>query len=87
MITLVLGGARSGKSRVAERLTARLPAPVTYLATAVISDGDYAARVAEHRARRDPAWETIETGRDLAGRCSGRRLGPSRLAGCLGGRA
>ncbi len=82
MITLVLGGARSGKSRVAERLTARLPAPVTYLATAVISDGDHAARVAEHRARRDPAWETIETGRDLAGALL--RVGGSVLVDSLG---
>ncbi len=37
MITLVLGGARSGKSRVAERLAAELPEPVTYIATAVTS--------------------------------------------------
>ena len=67
MITLVLGGARSGKSRVAERLAAQLPAPVTYLATALISDEDHAARVALHRARRDATWATIETGPDLAG--------------------
>ena len=62
MITLVLGGARSGKSAVAEQLAARLPAPVTYVATAVVDAGDpdHQARVAAHRARRDPAWVTVE---------------------------
>lgn len=69
MITLVLGGTRSGKSAVAEALAARLPAPVTYVATAVVApdDGDHVARVAAHRARRDPSWATVEaTGSDLA---------------------
>ncbi len=62
MITLVLGGARSGKSMVAERLAARSPSPISYLATAVIdsADRDHLARVARHRARRDPSWRTIE---------------------------
>jgi adenosyl cobinamide kinase/adenosyl cobinamide phosphate guanylyltransferase len=69
MITLVLGGARSGKSAVAEALAARLPAPVTYIATAVVEpgDADHVARVAAHQARRDPAWVTVEaTGPALA---------------------
>jgi adenosyl cobinamide kinase/adenosyl cobinamide phosphate guanylyltransferase len=63
--TLVLGGARSGKSLVAEGLAAALPKPVTYLATAVVADADHAARVATHRARRDPTWRTVETGATL----------------------
>ena len=68
MITLVLGGARSGKSRVAEQLAARLPAPVTYVATARVdpADADHVARVAAHRARRDPSWTTVEAAEDLA---------------------
>jgi adenosyl cobinamide kinase/adenosyl cobinamide phosphate guanylyltransferase len=66
MITFVLGGARSGKSAVAERIAARLPAPVTYLATIVPgTDPDLAARIAAHRARRPAGWRTIETGPEL----------------------
>ncbi len=68
MITLVLGGVRSGKSAVAERLVGRLPGPVIYVATAVVdpADAKHAARVRAHQARRDPAWATIEAGNDLA---------------------
>ena len=68
MITLVLGGARSGKSAVAERLATRSGAPVTYVATAYVGDdGDLAARVAAHQLRRPRTWTTIECGADLAG--------------------
>ena len=68
MITLVLGGARSGKSEIAERLAAQLPAPVLYFATAVVDDDDdLAARVAAHQERRPSDWNTIEAGADLAG--------------------
>lgn len=68
MITLVLGGARSGKSAVAEHLASALPAPVTYVATAAVdpADADHVARVAAHQARRDPAWTTVDAvGADL----------------------
>ena len=68
MITLVLGGARSGKSSVAEGLAAAHPPPVTYVATMVpAGDAELEARVAAHRRRRDPQWETVESGADLAG--------------------
>lgn len=68
VITLVLGGARSGKSVVAERLAATLSPPVTYVATAELdpADEDFVDRVGRHRARRPPAWATVEAGRDLA---------------------
>jgi adenosylcobinamide kinase / adenosylcobinamide-phosphate guanylyltransferase len=61
--TVVLGGARSGKSRYAESLVAASD-HVTYVATAAPQPGDeeWAARVAEHRRRRPAHWTTIETG-------------------------
>jgi nicotinate-nucleotide--dimethylbenzimidazole phosphoribosyltransferase len=72
VITLVLGGARSGKSAVAEHLAARTGAAVTYVATASVGgDPDLAARVAAHRARRPPHWVTVESGQDLAGVLAG----------------
>lgn len=73
VITLVLGGARSGKSEVAERLTERLTPPITYLATAARLDGtdgiddDFATRIAVHRDRRPSEWKTVEAGAELVG--------------------
>ncbi len=68
MITLVLGGTRSGKSAVAEQLTAEAAGsgPVSYVATAFVDPGDpdHVARVAAHRARRPAEWHTIECGPD-----------------------
>jgi len=66
-VSLILGGAASGKSAAAERLAARLAAPITYVATWVPDpdDADMQARVAVHRARRPPGWEVRECGADL----------------------
>jgi cobalamin 5'-phosphate synthase/cobalamin synthase len=60
VITLVLGGVRSGKSEVAERLAG--PGPGTYLATGMVAPGDddFARRVARHQARRPASWATVE---------------------------
>ena len=66
MITLLLGGARSGKSALAERLVLTHPGAVRYLATAEVADDDFARRVAAHRDGRDPRFTTVECGADLA---------------------
>ena len=81
-ITLVLGGARSGKSRYAESLIAALPPPWTYLATAEAGDTEMAARIATHRARRGPQWQTIEAPRDLVAALKSRETMPV-LVDCL----
>ncbi len=67
-LTLILGGARSGKSRYAEQLlTGAYPAPWGYIATAEALDDEMRGRIAEHRRRRDEGWQTIEAPIDLAG--------------------
>jgi adenosylcobinamide kinase / adenosylcobinamide-phosphate guanylyltransferase len=85
-LSLVLGGARSGKSRYAEGLIASLPPPWqppwNYLATAEPGDAEMSARIAAHRARRGAAWATIETPRDLAGSLRSSQAGPV-LIDCL----
>jgi adenosylcobinamide kinase/adenosylcobinamide-phosphate guanylyltransferase len=69
-VTLVLGGARSGKSEVAERLASPL-GNVTFVATGVFdpADAEWGRRITRHRARRPPHWDTVEIGPagDLAG--------------------
>ena len=69
-MSLVLGGARSGKSRYAESLIDALPPawqpPWTYLATAQAGDEEMAERIRAHRARRGANWRVIETPRGLA---------------------
>ncbi|GIW13190.1 MAG: adenosylcobinamide kinase/adenosylcobinamide phosphate guanyltransferase [Tepidiforma sp.] len=66
-LVLVTGGARSGKSRVAERLAAAAGARVVYVATMEAADAETVGRVARHRERRPAEWVTVEEPVDLAG--------------------
>jgi adenosylcobinamide kinase/adenosylcobinamide-phosphate guanylyltransferase len=60
MRTLILGGARSGKSALAERLADESRRDVVYVATAQARDGEMTARIAHHRARRPAKWRSVE---------------------------
>lgn len=66
-VTLVLGGARSGKSRHAEALVESQPGACLYIATAQPGDAEMAARIQEHRKRRGARWQTLEEPLDLVG--------------------
>ncbi len=68
-ITLVLGGARSGKSRFAETLAREHGGPRTYIATAEAFDDEMRQRIVRHRAQRaGDGWQTIEAPLDPGGR-------------------
>ena len=59
-LTLILGGARSGKSGYAEQLAAELGSHILYIATAEIGDAEMAERIAAHRLARPTTWQTLE---------------------------
>jgi adenosylcobinamide kinase/adenosylcobinamide-phosphate guanylyltransferase len=63
--SLILGGARSGKSRHAEALAAASGKDVAYVATAEAGDVEMIARIARHRQERDAGWVTVEETRAL----------------------
>lgn len=66
MPELILGGARSGKSRLAERLATESGLAVTYIATSQPLDGEMSERIAHHRARRPTDWVLVEEPLELA---------------------
>lgn len=63
---LVLGGARSGKSRYAQQRAEALPGTLIFVATAQALDAEMAARIARHRADRGNRWQTVEAPLDIA---------------------
>ncbi len=82
-ITMVTGGARSGKSVLAEKLAARWDLPAIYIATAQALDHEMTQRIALHRDRRGSGWNTVEAPQDLAlalARTDGQGV---RLVDCL----
>jgi adenosylcobinamide kinase/adenosylcobinamide-phosphate guanylyltransferase len=83
-LTLVLGGARSGKSRHAERLVLASGLAPVYVATAAALDEEMAARIAEHKKRRGARWRTLEEPLNLVPALQG-ECGPERavLVDCL----
>ena len=83
LLTLVLGGARSGKSRYAEWLIATYPQPWIYVATAEPRDDEMAERIAAHRARRDAGWRTIEAPHALADALDAAPTDAAVLVDCL----
>ncbi len=82
MITLITGGARSGKSTLAERLASERGEPVTYLATAKLVDEDMTQRVRRHKERRPADWTTAEVGTELVSALAD--LGGLAIVECLG---
>lgn len=82
-LTLIIGGARSGKSAHAERLVSACPAPWSYIATAQAYDEEMRERIALHRSRRGAGWTTIEAPLDLAGAIEALPDGQPVLIDCL----
>ena len=83
LMTLVLGGARSGKSRYAEWLIATYPPPWIYIATAEARDDEMAERIAAHKARRAAGWQTVEAPHDVAAALEAAPEGGAVLVDCL----
>lgn len=82
-LTFVLGGARSGKSAYAERLTTARPAPWTYIATSQAYDEEMRERIALHQGRRGEGWETVDAPLDLVNAIDAVPDGRPVLIDCL----
>jgi len=82
-LTFLLGGARSGKSAYAEKLTSGFPAPWRYIATAQALDDEMRDRIAHHQKRRSNSWETVDAPLDLVGALNDAPKGQPVLVDCL----
>ena len=80
--TLLIGGARSGKSSYAETLVMAANRPRRYIATAQAWDEEMGKRIAQHRKQRGPNWITIEAPLDLAGALNDAQKGEIVLVDC-----
>lgn len=83
MLTFILGGARSGKSRHAESLVEALAPPWIYVATAEARDEEMRRRIGEHRVRRGERWQTVEVPLELAAAMADMPSGRPVLVDCL----
>lgn len=83
-VTLILGGARSGKSRLAVELARRGNSPIVFLATGRAGDAEMADRISRHRRERPAEWRTIAQARDLGVAISGLAAGTTVLLDGLG---
>lgn len=83
MLDLIIGGARSGKTKAAERLAAQAGLPVVYLATSIAGDDEFRARIEAHRRRRPPTWELVEEPYRVA-EAIAFRPGTAVIVDCLG---
>ncbi len=82
-LVLVTGGARSGKSALAERLVSQHGRSLIYIATAEAGDEEMADRISHHQQRRGTGWQTIEAPHDLAGALDATDGQGARLVDCL----
>ena len=82
-LTLVLGGARSGKSTYAESLISAQPSPWRYIATAQAFDNEMEERIATHQSRRDERWQTVDAPHELAQALAASPEGQPVLVDCL----
>jgi adenosylcobinamide kinase / adenosylcobinamide-phosphate guanylyltransferase len=82
-LVVLIGGARSGKSRLAVELAQSAGAPVTFVATGWAGDDEMAARIAHHREQRPAEWSTIEEPRELARALRAVPAGETAIVDCL----
>ncbi len=82
-LTLVTGGARSGKSAFAEQLAAASGEPVTFVATAEALDDDMRERIARHRNARPAGWQTLEEPLSVGVSLRSRGVGGTVLLDCV----
>ncbi len=81
-LTLVLGGAASGKSAFAEQLCFQTHKPRVYVATAQAFDDEMRAKISDHKIQRGADWTTIEAPLDIAQALAGRTSGEVILLDC-----